>query len=173
MNKIINSGLALMALAGAAAPALAQSNSVTTTGTTTIVRPVTITKSSDLAFGRIVRPSTGSATVTMANTADTVSADGSAQVLGGISTSRAKYLINGEGGQVVSISVPASFSMTGPTGATLLVTLDKDVAGTETLSNALGSAGSKAVDIGGSFPLTASTVTGAYTGTFNVDVAYQ
>ena len=171
MNRLLGIACATALLCALATPAAAQSNQASTTGSTTIVRPVTITKNFDLAFGRIARPSTGTATVTLTTSSDTPTTDNGV-ILGG-TTHHANYTINGEGGQVVSITVPANFTMNGPSSSTLLVTLTKDVAETETLSNALGAAGSKDVNIGGSFPLSATTPTGAYTGTFNVDVAYE
>lgn len=170
--NILKVGFGAAMLVGLGSPAFAQTNQASTTGSTTIVRPVTITKNADLVFGRVVRPSTGTGTVTLTTTSDTPTID-NGLILGGITTSHANYTINGEGGQAVSITIPASFTMSGPSASSLVVTLTKDVTGSETLSNALGAAGSKTVNIGGSFPLTATTTTGAYTGTFNVDVAYE
>jgi hypothetical protein len=43
----------------------------------------------------------------------------------------------------------------------------------QTLSSSLGNGGSLAVAVGGSFPITASTPTGAYSGTFSVTVQYN
>ncbi len=166
--------LASTMLVGVAAPAFAQTSSATTTGTTTIIRPVTISKTADLSFGRIVRPSSSTSTVALTDASDTVTASGNGLVLSGIATSRAKYNINGEGGQAVSITVPANFTMTHTnTTDTLVVTLDPDLTASETLDSTLGNAGTKALNIGGSFPLATTTVTGAYSGTFNVSVAYQ
>jgi hypothetical protein len=174
MNKLVKIGLSAAMVAGIATSASAQSNSASTNGSTTIVRPVTISKSADLSFGRIVRPSSSTSTVALTDSSDTVTASGNGLVLSGIATSRAKYTINGEGGQVVSITIPEDFTMehTNETD-TLLVTLDADLTATETLDSTLGNAGSLALNIGGSFPLTTTTATGAYTGTFNVSVAYQ
>ncbi|RYD91987.1 MAG: DUF4402 domain-containing protein, partial [Sphingomonadales bacterium] len=92
----------------------------------------------------------------------------------GTGSSRAKFTINGEGGQVVEVTVPANFVMTRSGGAeTLTVTLDPDLGATTTLLNSLGSAGSRPLNIGGSFSVPAATVTGLYTGTFDVSVEYQ
>lgn len=172
MSKMLKLGL----VAGAtlfAMPAFAQSDTASATGSTTIVRPVTITKDADLAFGKIIRPGTGTSAVSMTDAADTVTADGDGFAVGG-GTSRAKYTIDGEGGQVVALTVPANFNMTRSGGAeTLTVTLDPDLGATTTLSNALGAAGTKALNIGGSFSVLSTTVTGLYSGSFDVTVAYQ
>lgn len=172
MNK---TAICMLALAGAAAmssPAFAQNSaSATASGSVTIIRPIELTKDVDLVFGRIVKPASGSGSVAIADTADTVSATG-AVALSGITTSRAKFTINGEGGQSVSVTVPASFSLTNGTDS-IAVTLDPDLGASTTLSNALGAAGSKSLYVGGSFAVGSGLSTGAYTGSFNVSVAYE
>lgn len=147
------------------------SSSATADASSTIIQPVTIAKSNDLAFGRIVKPASGTGSVAIANTADSVSATG-AVALSGITTSRAKFTISGEGGQSVSIAVPASVTMSNGTD-TLDVTLAGDLGTSTTLSGALGDTGTASLNVGGSFSLASTTKTGVYTGTFQVDVAYQ
>jgi Domain of unknown function (DUF4402) len=174
MNKNV-----LYAIAGsiiaASLPGVANAQSTASanaTGSTTIVRPITLTKTADLAFGRIVKPTSGSGTVTMADSADTVAAASGAIALTGITTSRAKFTIDGEGGQAVSVSVPATLTMT--KGAdTITVTLDPDLGSSVTLSNALAAAGSASLNVGGNFTLPSAQATGLYTGSFTVTVAYQ
>jgi len=154
-------------------PALAQTSTAATTATTTIVRPVTIQKDSNLIFGTIIRPTAGTSVVSLPSGSDTVSADGTGvAILGG--TSRAKYTIAGEGGQAVSITVPGTFSMTRVGGSeTLLVSLSSDLGASTSLSSSLGNAGTKNLNVGGSFELSTGSLTGAYSGTFDVTVAYQ
>lgn len=164
---------AIMAvLTMASIPALAQSTANTTaTGSVTIIRPITITKTADLNFGRIVKSLTGTPTIAIANTADTVST-GTAVALSGITPSRAKFTIDGEGGQAISVAV-GTLTMTGPSASTLVVTLTPDQSTGAVLSNALGAAGSLTLNVGGSFPLPAAAATGLYSGTFTVTVAYN
>ena len=164
--------VAALAVGAVAGPALAQSSSVTTNGTTTIIEPVTIAQNSALSFGTIVRPTSGSSTITIGTGADTVSTTGSAIALGG-TTSRARYTLTGEGGQVVSITMPASFNMSKSGATDLAVTLTRNPAGNATLSGTAGSTGTAALDIGGSFPISSTTMTGAYSGSFTVSVAYN
>lgn len=154
-------------------PAFAQS-SANATGSAKIIRPVAITNSTGLAFGTLIRPSTGTDTVTILNSADSVSG---ATTVAGSSVSRAKFAIAGEGGQSVSVTVPASFELARVGGSPtekLVVTLSSDVSGSTTLGGALGDTadGTKAVNVGGSFPLASNTATGNYSGTFTVSVAY-
>ena len=155
-------------------PALAQA-SASATGSTTIVQPVTVTKTADLVFGRVVRPVTGSDTVSITNASDAVTASGGSAVsvaTTGVTTSRAKFTVAGEGGQTVALTIPANFTMTG-TGTDILVTLSSDKTGSQSLGGSLGSSSSISVNVGGSFTLAATQATGAYTGSFTVSAAYN
>ena len=170
-RKLFLAGAALVSL-GFSHAALAQASAqATASGSTTIIRPVTVTKTADLQFGRIVKPATGDGTVSMANAADAVTAGSGAMALSG-TTSRAKFTINGEGAMGVSLTVPASFEMSNGTDQ-IVVTLDPDLGATTTLSGAAGAAGTKALNVGGSFSVPAAISTGAFVGTFDVTVAYN
>ena len=158
-----------MALPGVAH---AQSSaSASATGSTTIVQPITITKTADLFFGRIVKPVSGTAGVQMFNNIDELNLE--VGVVGlDEPVSRAKFTIEGEGGQAVSVSVPGSFTMS--QGAeTLDVVLEPDLGASVTLSNALGSSGTAALNIGGYFYVPSDTPSGVYSGSFTVTVAYE
>lgn len=175
MNKLICTAAALVAIAFAA-PAMAQSSASTTgSGSITVIRPLTITKNADLKFGTVVRPSTGSGTAV-------VSAAGVRSVTGGVvglasgdTPQASQFTVDGEGGQSISVTIPATFSMANGSD-TLTVTTSNNLtgaAGSQTLSNALGAAGSLVFKVGGSVPISATTTTGAYTGTFTVSAAYN
>jgi hypothetical protein len=156
-------------------PAFAQAantDSDTANGSVTIIRPLTITKDTDLVFGRVVQPRTGTGTVAIANTSNTVTAAAGAVALAGITTSRAVFTVDGEGGQVVTVTIPSTFNLTKGSDS-ITVNLDPDVGSTVTLSNALAAAGSAAINVGGGFNLPSTQASGAYTGTFDVTVAYQ
>lgn len=170
-KKLVLSTAALVAV-GFSHTAFAQASATATaSGSTTIIRPVTISKTADLQFGRIVKPATGAGTVTMTDAADAVSA-GSGAVALTSTTSRAKYTINGEGAMGVSLTIPASFEMSNGTDD-IEVTLDPDLGATTTLSGSAGAAGTKALNVGGSFSVPNDISTGAFTGTFDVTVAYN
>jgi hypothetical protein len=172
MKLVKTSATALVLLSGLASPAFAQSSSATTTGTTTIIQPVTISQNNALAFGTLVRPTSGSSLISIGIGSDTVSATGSAVVLRG-TTSRARYTVTGEGGETVSVTMPASFNLAMTGAPALPVTLARNPGGNLTLSNALGSSGTASLDIGGSFSISDATPTGAYSGSFTVSVAYN
>ena len=172
MRNIRNLGIALAVLTTAATPAFGQSSSVTTNGTTTIIQPVTISQSSALAFGTLIRPSTGSGTVTIGTGSDSVVTTGGIVALRG-TTTRARYTVSGEGAEVVSVSMPTSFNLTRSGAPDLAVTLTRSPAGNLTLSGATGATGTASLDIGGSFSVSSTTPTGDYAGTFTVSVAYN
>ena len=167
--KIISGGAALAALT---TPALAQNSATATAaGSATIIQPITITKNNDLAFGTIVKPTSGTATVAIDGTTGvrTVTGTVAANATG---VSRGLFTVSGEGAQHFSITVPSTFSMTAGTNS-LVVTTTNPTGATGLLSGAIGSTGSLSMGVGGSFNLTSSTASGAYTGNFVVTVAYN
>lgn len=159
--------------AGAAAPAFAQASaSQSTTGTTRILSPISLTKNSDLAFGSVVRTTSGTNTVTIDATTGARSITGAGTgVLVTSTTSRAAYTVAGEGGQTFSITVPGSFNMT--SGANTIAVTLVATAATGTISGAIGTAGTATFGVGGSFPLPSTQVSGNYTGSFTATVAYN
>jgi hypothetical protein len=169
-RNLLLGALAATAMAGAACAQASSTQATTSTGT--ILQPIVLTKTADLAFGTIVRPTTGSGVLTVA--AASVSRTTTAGAIITTSTfSRAGYTIAGEGGQTYSITVPATMTMTRVGGAdTLAVTLTS-TATSGALTNALGAAGAGSFFVGGALPIANTTVSGAYTGTFNAVVAYN
>jgi len=158
---------------------VAVSPTVPTVGSTSglavasVFRPIALSNATGLAFGKIVRPSTGTGSVAVNNSTGARSVTGTGAIgLNSPTPSRAAYTVSGEGGQVFTLSVPASFSMTGP-GTALTVTLTSTATGSQTLSSTLGSAGTFAFGVGGSFPFSSTTVTGAYSGSYSVTVQYN
>jgi Domain of unknown function (DUF4402) len=143
--------------------------SVTTTGSATLIQPITLTQGTGLAFGTIVRPGTGTGTVTIDSTTGARTLANGVVGLGS-TTSRAAYTVNGEGGSTFSIAVPATFNLTGP--STIAVALTP-TGSTGTLSNALGTAGTAGFGVGGNFSVGSTTATGTYSGTYDVTVAYN
>ena len=139
-----------------------------------IFRPIAITAGTALNFGKIIRPRSGSGTVAVdaATGQRTVAGTGMAG-LSSPAPTRATYTVSGEGGQVFSLSVPSTFQMTGP-GAPITVNLTSTTAnGAKTLSSALGAAGTFSFSLGGSLPLTSTTATGTYQGSYTVTTVYN
>lgn len=151
-----------------------------TTASVTIFRPITLTKNADLSFGVVVRPLSGSDTVyidkdngarTLANNnaALLTTAGNPVQAPAG----RAVFTVNGEGGQTFSITVPANFNMTRVGGSETITVVLTPSATTGLLSNTLGNAGTATFGVGGEIPVSSSTASGAYNGTFTTTVAYN
>lgn len=138
-----------------------------------VLRPISVAAGTGLAFGRILRPTagSGSVTVTASNGLRSFTGAGTAG-LGSPAPTRATYTVSGEGGQAFSLSFPASFDLTGP-GAPLTVSLTSTATNPVNLSSTPGSAGTFAFAIGGSFPLSATTATGLYQGSYAVTVQYE
>ena len=175
MTQVRNILIAALAAASLSSVAHAQASaSANATGSITIFRPITVTKTSDLAFGTIVRPGSGSGTVTIAE------ADGARSVTGGIaalsigtSPTRAAFSGGGEGGQTFSSSTPATLTLT-RTGGSETLTVNLTPTGTTgALSGTLGSVGAAAYGVGGNIEVASTTASGAYTGSFTTTVAYN
>jgi hypothetical protein len=157
----------------ALSPNIPVAGSTSGLGVARVFRPINVTNSTGLAFGSIVRPSTGAGSVSIdaATGQRTVVGTGSIGA-GAPNPTRAAYLVTGEGGQAFSLSVPQSFQMTGP-GSPLTVNLAPTASGAQTLSSTPGSAGTFSFGVGGSFSTAASTAIGAYQGTYTVTVQYN
>jgi hypothetical protein len=148
-------------------------NSRSGTVSAQVFRGIALTRSSNLAFGRIVLPRSGSGTVSLAPVTGAVTVTGSGSTaLATPAPTAASYAVSGEGGQSVSISVPSTFTMTGGANA-ITVTTNPTLSGVQVLSGAIGSAGNLSFKVGGSFPVTSSTPSQVYTGSFSVTVAYN
>lgn len=175
MNKYFAAGALALGILSANSAFAQSTASASAAGSTTIIQPVTVSKTADLIFGRVVRPGTGSDTISITNLSDAVTATGGTAfpiATSGVTTSRAKFTVAGEGGQTVSLTVPTSFSMTG-TGTAIVVTLSSDKTGSQALGGTLGTSSSIVVNVGGSFALASTQATGAYSGSFTVSAAYN
>ena len=173
MKKAVLAIVAIVSVTGAA-PAFAQATaSQSTTGSATIIRPITLSKTSDIAFGKVVRPSTGTSTVAIDAASGTRSISGGDGVLLSSTATRAAYSVGGEGGQSFSISVPSSFSMAHGGGGSAISVALTGTATSGTLSGSLGADGSSSFGVGGSFDVSSTTATGSYSGTFTVTVQYN
>lgn len=162
--------LLAVALASMAAPALAQ-DSASAPGTATVVDQFAVTKDTDLLFGTIVLPSSGSNNVVISEIdgARTLTGAGNAAFVGG-GNGRATFTVEGDGGAGFSIDVPANFLLERNGGAeTILVALTGSAA-SGTTSGSPGNPGSASFGVGGSLPIGTTTVAGFYEGSFVVTV---
>jgi hypothetical protein len=137
----------------------------------TVLRGLSISKTSDLVFGSVVKPTSGAGAVAIDPTSGARTLTGGVAGVANPTPTRAAFNVTGEGGQVISISVPSSFQMTGPQAIT--VTTTNSATGAPVLSGALGSGGSYSFGVGGSAPIASNTPDGSYTGNFTVTIAYN
>lgn len=136
-------------------------------------RPISLA-ASNLVFGNITRPRTGSGSVTLTPTGTRTVTGTGAYGFPLPTPSPASYTVSGEGGQLISVTIPVSFVMTRSGGAdTITVTTSNNVLSTPSLNSTLGNAGIYTFNVGGSFPLNSATPLGTYSGTFNVTVQYN
>jgi hypothetical protein len=177
IRKLLIGGATAIAAATLASSALAQASaSQATTATGTIFQPILLAKNTDLSFGTVVRPISGTGTVTIDKANGTRTLEGAGALLNtgpNAAAARATYTVTGEGGQAFSITVPATFNMTRTGGSeTIQVTL-APTATTGLLDGSLGATGTATFGVGGAIPISNTTASGAYSGTFNVIVAYN
>jgi hypothetical protein len=165
-------------LIAGATGAMAQSTATTTgNATATVIRPITISNSVDLAFGNVV-PSGVAGTLALTAAASTV-----ATPAGGITQpattpgtrTAAVFTVGGEGGFTYAITLPSTAqTITGPAAATMTVTaFVSSPTATSTLTGSIGSAGSDTLYVGGTLNVGINQAAGNYTGTFSVTVAYN
>lgn len=162
------SALATLAVAG---QALAQNSATTSaTASATISQPIAVTKTADLVFGRVIRPSSGNTTiytVSESNGAPSTSGGDGIFTTGAGTPGRAVFTVTGEGGQVFNIASDPSVTNGGVT-----INLTKSSA-TGTLNGTVGSLGSATFGVGGNVTLTDASPTGTKSASFNVTVSYQ
>jgi spore coat protein U-like protein len=172
MTIVLKIAGAVSLVAFMASPGYAQSSATSTTqATTTIYQSISIANSALLSFGQVVKPTTAVISIVTVSAAGVRSLSGAAgAALGAGTVSAAAYTATGEGGQTFSISAPG-FSMA--SGANTLAVTPILSAATGLLSGAFGAAGTGAFTVGGSFPVTNTTASGAYTGSLAVTIAYN
>ncbi len=168
-NVLIAAGAAF-ALASAATGALA-SGSITGTApaSATVLSPINITKTQNLVFGQVVRPSSaGTNTVTIdADDTVTLAGPGNGAVIASTTTS-AKFNITAAAGTTYTTTQSLSFTQTGLTNVQpSLPTTTNGAPGVIPVS------GVQEIRYGGQFDMDASTPAQAYTGTLSVTVNYN
>lgn len=180
-STVLKATLATLAVVGTLGQATTASaaNTATTTASARIVQAIAIVKDTDLAFGQIVAGSSLTK-VTVANSAAGTRTFGTAQASGGAynggtsgtsstAISAAKFTVTGYDNTTFSISLPASVTLDGPSGATMTVdNLLHDAGATPALAG-----GSKVFHLGADLNVAANQAAGAYTKTFDVTVDYQ
>jgi hypothetical protein len=172
-----NSGLASGAATSGFYVYVSKVSSLPTTGVTAtaaanVFRPIAISNPTSLVFGTVVRPRTGSGSVVINASTAARTVSGGVAALSTPAPSRASFTVTGEGGQAFSVSMPSTLIMT-TTGASLTVALTTSAGPSQVLSSAVGSAGTYSFGVGGSLPVTSTTRTGSFKGSFAVTVNYN
>lgn len=147
-----------------------QLDSLLSSGLLTAYRALGISKTSDLQFG-IVSQAKTSGTVTLDPNTGVRTVSGGGIGFASPTPTLAAFTITGEGGQAFSVSVPSVVQLTG--GTNLNVTTATNLPSTPVLSSSAGNAGTFALKVGGSFPISNGSITGAYSGSFTVTVNYN
>jgi hypothetical protein len=143
---------------------------LTALATATVRKSLQITKLTDLQLGTLVRPATGSGTVTINATTGLRTTGGANPPVGvtGPASGRATYTLTGEPSSTFTINIPASATLT--SGAnTIALTLTNTASGAQTMP--VG--GSLALGIGGSATITSTTASGSYSTSFVVTITYN
>ena len=154
----------------AKSPMVPASSSTQTNAIATVRKAMTLTKTSDLAFGAIRAPDSGSSVVTINQTtgARTLTS-GTALLLGGLTTGRAQFTVGGQASRSFTMSVPTSLTLMRAGGGSLTSTLTATATGTQTLN----ASGAFSLGVGGALTVPSGTAGGNYSGTFTVTVSYN
>lgn len=157
---------------------LAHSPTTPTTGTTvtataTTYRGISISGTS-MAFGTISKPGSGTTTVTLGPSSDTVALTGGTTSTASGTPQRASYTVSGEGGMAITVTVDPSITMnrTGG-GGSFTISINHTTLPTAIPGSAGASGTTATFYVGGAFNITTSTVAGDYTGSFNVVASYN
>jgi hypothetical protein len=176
-NALLAAGsiVALSAFAGGAFAA--GSVQATANATLTVLSPTTLTKTQDMLFGTVTRPSAGTTVVSL-DTADTVTVANSGGGDGTVvssTTSSAKFNLTSAAGISYTTTQVLTFAQTGLTNITATTpAVNTGVLGTlGTPGGGAGSGGTQILSVGGGFTMTAATQAQPYTGTLTVTVNYN
>jgi hypothetical protein len=179
LKKFTRRLLIAVGLVASATGAMAQSSATATANATaTVIRPITLASTVDLAFGNVV-PSVAGGTLALTAASPAVpTATGISQPGTQTGTvTAAVFNVGGEGAFTYTITLPASAStLNGSVSGTMTVDTftSSAVSGTlGTLSGSAGAAGTQSFYVGGTLHVGSNQAPGAYTGTFSVTVAYN
>lgn len=166
LTKILLGAIAVSAIATSASAQGTVTSPSASVGIT-VIQPITITKTADLQFGRVIRGA-GSISVAADNT---VTTDLQTPGTPGARTA-ASFTVKAEGGQALAWTIPTTVTLTGPgSGNTLTV---NTIAGTPvTTAQSLGTEQTYTRAVGGTVAIAANQASGEYTGTLAITVAYQ
>jgi hypothetical protein len=134
---------------------------------------ITLAGASPMQFGGVAKSATGNGTISM-DTSGSVTVTGSGlseMPTASFPQSAAAFTAIGENSAQITVTVPATFTMTSPASGSTALTVH--TVSSVAASPALNSTGTYGFTVGGSIPIAAGTVIGAYTGSLSVSVHYN
>jgi Domain of unknown function (DUF4402) len=167
-NTLVATGAALALCALATSAFASGTVSATANASVTVMSPDTLTKTQDLVFGAVVRPSTGTNTVAL-DTLGRISISGAGN--GGIvnsSTSAARFNLVVPAATTYTTTQTLTFAQAGLTN--ISVTAPATTTGTV---GTIAAAGTQDLELGGQFDMSSATTAQAYTGTLTLTVNYN
>lgn len=164
--------VAALAAVGLTLPGASMAASATASSSSTVVTPITITKSADLAFGKFAAGAGGTVTV---------STSGARTVTGGVvqmssTTTAAKFDVAGDTGATYSISLSGPAVLTSGSD-TMAFSAVSDLTGANATSGTVTAgaltAGTQSIYVGGVLTVGANQAPGTYTGSVIASVDYN
>lgn len=148
-----------------AANAQFSSDTDTASASVTIVSAISITKTVDMSFGDVVQ---GAGTVVLA-TNNGRTATGNTKLGNAAGAAAASFSVTGDSGATYAITLPSSaVTLTGPGTDMTVTAFQSSPSGTSTLVG-----GTDTILVGATLNVGATQTNGAYTGSFDVTVAYN
>jgi len=168
-NILVAALSVVAATAMASAACAAGSVSATAPASVTILSPTTITKTQDLVFGQVVRPSNANTNTVILDANNTVSLTGTGNgSMVASTTSSAKFNVSAPAGTTYSTTQGLTFTQTGLTN--IAASTPTTTSGTP---GVIPVSGIQEIRYGAQFDMTSSTPAQAYTGTLSVTVNYN
>ena len=170
--------LKTMAIFAIAAPAHADTDTQQGSSQAEIVEPITVTKTTNLDFGKIVAHSTGIGRVRINARNGNRTHNANTSVLGTTGFSRALFDVTGEARRFVILSTSSNtITLTGP-GTPMTVDrlrVSRNNRGQRSLPRRyrIPRSGSMEIGFGGRLNVPANQTPGIYTGTFDLTVIYE
>lgn len=161
MKNTIKLSLAATAAFLASATLAQAANSVTTTATATVLSPIAITQSRALTFGSFTSGSTAG-TINNATNAKT----GGVTNIDANAGAPAIYTVTGSANATFAITAPSTVTLASTGKPSMVATLSTPPGGV------LNASGTLDFNISGVLAVAANQPAGAYSGTYNVTVAY-
>ncbi|MET0274704.1 MAG: DUF4402 domain-containing protein [Phenylobacterium sp.] len=126
--------------------------SVQTQGSVTVLDPAQIARETDLSVADVARPAAGSRIT---------------------NATAGSYTVVGQGGETFNVSAPTSLTLV-RAGGTEEIQLSLKLSGSQgAFTGAVDQVSAAKIGIGGTVPVSSTTVPGAYQGKYTVTLAYQ